>query len=105
MSIDRYREQEVGRGALRSTEAVVSEDVLVKVFTLGPEATLEAHSHPGETNVFHILRGTVTVIQDGEESEVSAPGIVLHKPGVAHGARNDTDETVVFSASLCPMPS
>lgn len=105
MTLDRYPGLEVGRDERRSMEAVVSEDVLVKVFALGPGARLESHEHPNETNVFHVLCGTVTVIQGETEEAITAPGIVHHEPGVAHGARNETDETVVFSAALCPMPT
>jgi quercetin dioxygenase-like cupin family protein len=45
------------------------------------------------------------VIQEGEEEEINAPGVVHHERGASHGARNDTEETVVLTASLCPMPS
>ncbi len=92
-------------GAVESTELVVSDDVLVKAFALGPGAELEAHEHGDSTNVFHVLEGTVTVIQGDENDEIEAPGVVHHDRGVIHGARNETDETVVFTASLCPMPS
>lgn len=105
MSLDRLPDLAVDNGELRSAEAVVSDDVLVKVFALGPGAALDPHEHPGVTNVFHVLVGTLTVIQGETEAQVAAPGIVLHDPGVVHGARNDTDEPVLFSASLCPMPS
>ncbi|MGM0387202.1 MAG: cupin domain-containing protein [Natrinema limicola] len=92
-------------GTVESTELVVSDDVLVKAFALGPGAELEAHEHGDSTNVFHVLEGTVTVIQGDEREEIGAPGVVHHDRGVIHGARNETDETVVFTASLCPMPS
>ncbi|MFA9415608.1 cupin domain-containing protein [Natrinema sp. HArc-T2] len=92
-------------GEIETTELVVSDDVLVKAFALGPDAELEAHEHGDSTNVFHVLEGTVTVIQGDEREEIDAPGVVHHQRGVVHGARNDTDETVVFTASLCPMPS
>lgn len=91
-------------GDVETTELVVTDDVLVKLFALGPDATLDPHEHGDSTNVFHVLAGTVTVIQDDEEERVTAPGVVLHERGVAHGARNDTDETVYFTASLCPLP-
>lgn len=68
-------------------------------------ADLEPHDHPDSTNVFHVLSGTVTVLRDGESERVPAPGVVPHERGVEHGARNDTDGTVVFTASLCPLPS
>ena len=85
-------------------ELVVEDDVLVKVFALGPGAELSPHEHGTSTNVFHVVQGTVTVIREGEEEAVEAPGVVLHERGDVHGARNDTDEVVVFTASLCPMP-
>jgi quercetin dioxygenase-like cupin family protein len=91
-------------GAVQTAELVVTDDVLVKAFALGAGATLEPHEHADSTNVFHVLQGEVTVIQGEEEERVSAPGVVLHERGVVHGARNDTDDVVVFTASLCPLP-
>lgn len=107
MALDRYGEHglDPDEGEVESTELVVEDDVLVKAFALGPGAELEAHEHGDSTNVFHVLEGTVTVLQDDEEEAVDAPGVVLHERGVEHGARNDTDATVVFTASLCPLPS
>lgn len=105
MTLDRYSVPDVGDGEVESDEFVVTDDVLVKVFALGPGGELSAHEHDDATNVFHVLEGTATVIQDGEEEEIEAPGVVLHERGVTHGARNDTDEVVVLTASLCPLPS
>ena len=102
---DEYAELEPAEGAIETAELVVSDDVLVKAFALGPGAELEPHEHGESTNVFHVLEGTVTVIQGDEHDEIDASGVVHHDRGVVHGARNDTDETVVFTASLCPMPS
>jgi quercetin dioxygenase-like cupin family protein len=86
------------------TELVVTDDVLVKAFALGPGAELSPHEHADSTNVFHVVEGTVTVIRDGAEEAIEAPGVVRHDRGVSHGARNDTDEKAVLTASLCPMP-
>lgn len=107
MALDRYGEHglEPEEGEVESTELVVEDDVLVKAFALGPGAELDSHEHDDSTNVFHVLEGTVTVLQGDEEEEIAAPGVVLHERGVEHGARNDTDEVVVFTASLCPLPS
>lgn len=102
--MDRYPDLDPDEGEVLTEELAVTDDVLVKAFALGPGATLDPHDHPASTNVFHVLRGTVTVVQDDEEARVEAPGVVLHERGVAHGARNDTGETVVFTASLCPLP-
>ncbi len=102
---NRYTDIDAETGEVVDAELVVTDDVLVKAFALGPGAELDPHEHGGSTNVFHVTEGTVTVIQDGEERAVEAPGVVLHERGQSHGARNDTDEVVVLTASLCPMPS
>lgn len=93
-----------GENEVETAELVVSDDVLVKGFALGPGAELEPHEHPESTNVFHVLEGTVTVVRGGERESIGAPGVVHHERGTVHGARNETDETVVFTASLCPLP-
>ncbi len=109
MTLDRYATEradlEPDAGKVETAELVVSDDVLVKLFALGPGAELEPHDHPESTNVFQVLEGTVTVVQDDEREDVDAPGVVCHERGVVHGARNETDETVIFTASLCPLPS
>ncbi|WP_254530236.1 cupin domain-containing protein [Natrinema gelatinilyticum] len=106
---DRYADAiadlEPGDGEIETAELVVTDDVLVKAFALGPGAELEVHEHAESTNVFHVLEGTVTVIQDDEREQIAAPGVVHHERGVDHGAHNETDEMVVFTASLCPLPS
>jgi quercetin dioxygenase-like cupin family protein len=109
MSLDRF-DTEVPQldpddSAVETAELVVEGDVLVKAFALGPDAELDPHEHADSTNVFHVLQGTVTVLQDGEEHRVDAPGVVVHERGVVHGARNETADTVVFTASLCPLPA
>ncbi len=109
MELDRYADVvaalDPADGEIETGELVVTDDVLVKAFALGPGAELEAHEHANSTNVFHVLEGTVTVVQNGEHEQIDAPGVVHHERGVVHGARNETEETVVFTASLCPLPS
>jgi len=102
--MNRLPDIEPEAGELRTEELVVDDDVLVKAFFLGPGAELDSHDHPDSVNVFHVLRGTLTVIQNGEEEAIEAPGVVHHERGVEHGARNDTDDVAVFTASLCPLP-
>ncbi|WP_248895468.1 cupin domain-containing protein [Haloplanus halobius] len=104
MTLDRLEALSPDDGEVSTAELVVSDDVLVKTFALGPGAELSPHEHGDSTNVFHVLRGTVTVIQGDTDEEVDAPGVVHHDRGVSHGARNDTDDVAVFTASLCPMP-
>ncbi|WP_255195404.1 cupin domain-containing protein [Halorarius litoreus] len=102
--MDRYPALDPEAGEVVTAELVVTDDVLVKAFGLGPGAELSPHEHGDSTNVFHVLDGEVVVIRDGDEERVEAPGVVLHERGVEHGARNDSDEVAVFTASLCPLP-
>jgi quercetin dioxygenase-like cupin family protein len=107
MALDRYPEAAgltPEEGEVLSAELVVTDDVLVKAFALGPGAVLEPHEHGDSTNVFHVLEGSLIVIQGEQEERVDAPGAVLHERGTPHGARNDTEDVVRFTASLCPMP-
>lgn len=104
MSLDRLPDLDPEPTEVLDAEVAVTDDVLVKAFALGPGAELDPHDHAGSTNVFHVVEGTVTVIQGDEEAAIEAPGVVLHERGVVHGARNETDEPAVFTASLCPMP-
>jgi quercetin dioxygenase-like cupin family protein len=105
--LDRYPEAaalDPEEGEVLTAELVVTDDVLVKAFALGPGARVDPHEHDDATNVFHILAGTVTVVRDDEEERVPAPGVVLNERGVVHGARNDGEDRAVLTASLCPLP-
>jgi quercetin dioxygenase-like cupin family protein len=104
MPLNRLADLDPGPGTVETAELAVTDDVLVKAFAIGPGGELDVHEHDESTNVFHVLRGTVTVLQADTEAEIEAPGVVLHERGVPHGARNDTDEVVVFTASLTPFP-
>ncbi|QCC47005.1 cupin domain-containing protein [Halobellus limi] len=91
-------------GEVQTAELVVTDDVLVKAFALGPGAELEPHEHAESTNVFHVLEGSVTVVRDGESETVDAPSVVRHDRGAVHGAQNESGNVAVFTASLCPLP-
>ncbi|SFR31085.1 cupin domain-containing protein [Halorubrum sodomense] len=91
-------------GEVETAELVVTDDVLVKAFVLGPDAAVDPHEHADATNVFHVVEGEPTVIRDDEESALAAPAVVENERGAVHGARNDTDERAVLTASLAPLP-
>lgn len=107
MTLDRYAAVDLSpeAGEVLDDELVVTDDVLVKVFALGPGASLDPHEHDASTNVFHVLEGTLTVVQEDKREQIEAPGVVLHERGVSHGAENQTDHVAVFTASLCPLPA
>jgi quercetin dioxygenase-like cupin family protein len=104
MQLDRLPDLDPGPGEVIDDELAVTDDVLVKVFALGPGASIDPHVHDEASNVFHVLEGTVTVEQEGRTETVSAPGVVFHERGRSHGARNETDRPALLTASLCPLP-
>ena len=108
MTLDSYAtavaDLDPDRGEVETAELVVTDDVLVKAFVLGPDAAVDPHEHADATNVFHVLEGEPTVTRDGDEATLAAPAVVENERGAVHGARNDTDERAVLTASLCPLP-
>lgn len=91
-------------GERLDAELAVTEETLVKLFALGPGGAIPPHDHPGSTNVLHVTEGTVTVVVDGEETRVDAPGTVVVDPGAEHGARNEGEGRAVLTATFAPPP-
>lgn len=104
MSLDELPDLTPDRGAVETEELVVDDAVLVKLFALGPGAEIEPHEHAESVNVFHLLSGTVSVVRGDDEETLSAPAVVHNERGVVHGARNESDEPALLTASLCPLP-
>lgn len=103
MSLDRYPDLSPAAGEVVTEELYYSADALVKAFALGPGGDVEPHEHGSQTNAFHVLEGEVVVVQGGDEEAVEAPGVVVHERGVPHGARNESDDVAVFTATMAPM--
>ena len=108
MTLDRYGDAvdglEPDEGEVATAELVVTDDVLVKAFVLAPGGEIDPHEHADATNVFHVLEGDPTVIREETSETLAAPAVVPNARGDVHGARNDTDERAVLTASLCPLP-
>lgn len=104
MTLDSLPDLDPDEGEVLDAEVAVTDDTLVKVFALGPGAEIDAHTHDGSTNVFHVLAGSVVVVQGDGEERVDAPGVVVHERGVAHGARNESDERALLTATFAPFP-
>jgi quercetin dioxygenase-like cupin family protein len=104
MTMNELPDIDPGAGEVETAELVVEDDVLVKLFALGPGGAFDPHVHDDCENVFHLLEGEVVVTQDGAEETVSAPAVVHNTRGVEHGARNESDERALLTASLCPLP-
>lgn len=108
MTLDRYADAvgdlDPAAGAVATAEVVVTDDVLVKAFVLAPGGEIDAHEHADATNVFHVLEGEPTVVREGETERLAAPAVVHNARGDVHGARNESDDRAVLTASLCPLP-
>lgn len=104
MPLDSLPHLDPAEGEVLDAEVAINNDVLVKEFALGPGAELDPHAHSGSTNVFHVVSGTVTVIQGEEIESVTAPGVIVHEPGMEHGAWNEGDEVAVITATFAPPP-
>ena len=104
MTLNELPEIDPDDGAVETAELVVEDDVLVKLFALGPGGAFDPHVHDDCENVFHLLEGEVTVTQDDVEETVTAPAVVHNPRGVEHGAENDGDGRALLTASLCPLP-
>ena len=103
-ALDRLPDLEPAPGETESAEVALTDDLLVKAFALAPGASVPPHDHPGSTNVFHVLCGTPTVIRDGEEESVPAPGVVVNERGAVHGLRNDGEDVALVTATFGPPP-
>jgi len=104
VTLNELPELDPAAGSVETAELVVEDDVLVKLFALGPGGAFDPHVHDDCENVFHLLEGAVTVTQGEETETVEAPAVVHNPRGVEHGAENDGDGRALLTASLCPLP-
>ena len=104
MSLNELPDLAPDAGSVETAELVIEDDVLVKLFALGPGGAFDPHVHDDCENVFHLLEGEIVITQDDTEETVTAPAVVHNPRGVEHGAKNDTDDRAILTASLCPLP-
>lgn len=104
MTANSLSELTPGEEEVATAEVLSNDDVLVKVFALGPGAGIDPHEHPDCTNVFHLIEGSVTITQDGDREGVVAPAVIPNERGVTHGANNDADNVAILTATLAPHP-
>ncbi len=104
MSLDALPSVDPAAGDIITVDLVETDGVLVKLFALGPDTGFEPHHHDDVDNVFHLLAGTVIVTQDGTDERIDAPAVIHNPPGAAHGARNESTEPALLTASLSPHP-
>jgi len=77
MTLDRYAEAvdtlDPEDDEVETAELVVTDDVLVKAFVLGPGGEIDAHEHGDATNVFHVLEGEPTAFATARPSGSPRP--------------------------------
>ncbi|TKR26110.1 cupin domain-containing protein [Natronomonas salsuginis] len=104
MTLNELPDLDPAAGTVETAELVVEDDVLVKLFALGPGGTFDPHVHDDCENVFHLLTGEIVVTQDDVKETVRAPAVVHNPRGVEHGAKNESENLALLTASLCPLP-
>lgn len=104
MALNQLPDVDPADGTVETAELVVEDDVLVKLFALGPGGAFDPHVHDDCENVFHLLEGEITVTQGDTTETVEAPAVVHNPRGVEHGAENTGDGCALLTASLCPLP-
>ncbi len=73
---------------------------LYAVCTLAPGNSVGAHTHHGETEVYHILSGTGTLIEGGVETVMNPGDINITGDGGDHSIINTGSEDLVFVALI-----
>lgn len=58
---------------------------------LEPGATIGAHTHEGNEEVYFVAEGHGTMIVDGEESPIGPGDVSVCRSGHSHGIRNSQD--------------
>ena len=67
-----------------------------------PGYLVPPHIHADEDEVFFILEGELTLLDDSGERRLGPGGTVLLPKGVRHGFRNDTATPVRFLVAIRP---
>ena len=73
---------------------------LAGVLTLPRGASIGAHKHEGEAEIFHILAGTGEYNDNGEIVEVKAGDSTVCPSGSVHGIKNTGDEPLVLNGFI-----
>lgn len=68
-----------------------------------PGQNFQAHYHHVMEENFHVLKGKVDIIVDGEVHTLSAGDFIHIEPGEVHYVNNPYDETMVMISTLAPF--
>lgn len=68
--------------------------------TVPAGASIGAHEHQGECEMFYILEGTPLITDDDRCYRAQPGDCILTHSGHSHAVRNDTDQPVVMAACI-----
>jgi len=74
----------------------------VGLFTYPPGAKSHTHHHTAENEVYFVLEGELTSVQDGRAYRAPKYSLVFIRKGVSHYAENRTRRRCVFLAVHAP---
>ena len=73
---------------------------LMARITLNKDCSIGPHEHHDEEEIFYIIKGTGTVIDNGEEIPVGPGDAVLTGGGTSHSIRNDGEAPLQLVAVI-----
>ena len=89
--------------ALVDQESFPDTSMCVGIFTYPPGAKSHTHHHTAENEIYFVLEGELTSIQDGRAYPVPRRSLVFIPRGVRHYAENRTRRRCVFLAVHAPI--
>ncbi len=94
-----------GKGDVKITHIYKKDELkgnsrLCAKLSLEPGASVGTHIHESEEEVYYILKGKGTVIDDCVPVEVNVGDAILTRDGAAHSIENTGDETLEFMAVI-----
>ena len=96
--IDKARggEGHVIRKVVFSEEETMGKTTLCAIQTVPPGSSIGVHSHDPDVEVFHVLSGTIRVIDNGVEKDLVAGDSNFSGKGGSHGVVNVSNEDAVM---------
>jgi len=88
--------------SLVDQEMFPDSSMCVGLFTYPPGAKSHTHHHAAENEIYFVLQGELTSVQDGRACRVPRRSLVFIPKGVSHYAENRTRRQCVFLAVHAP---
>lgn len=73
---------------------------LICTITLAPGCSVGEHKHEDEEEIIYIVNGKATYYDNREVYELHPGDVALTLGGMSHGIANNTDEMLVYTATI-----